>query len=90
MRTIAFRTLDMDMVVASSVGVTSSVGELEVHRLVEVEEPPLALLLGSIGDTRLSPCKSSSRRDRSIFHIGCKHRLLVGSGGRSIGLELEL
>jgi len=61
------------------------------HRLAEVvEEPPLALLLDSTEDTEPSPCKSWSRRDRSNVHTGCKRRWQVGSGGRSIGLELEL
>ena len=59
-------------------------------RVVEVEEPPLALLLDSTEDTELSPRKSWSRRDKSIFHTGCKRRRQEGSGGRSIGLELEL
>ena len=55
-----------------------------------VEEPPLALLVHSIEDTELSPCKSWSRRDRSVFHTSYKRRRQEGSGGRSIGLELEL
>jgi hypothetical protein len=62
-----------------------------VRRMVRVvEEPPLALLLDSTEDTELSPCKSWSRRDKLIFHTGCRHRRREGSGGRSIGLELEL
>lgn len=62
-----------------------------VRKMVRVvEEPPLALLLDSTEDTELSPCKSWSRRDKSIFHNGCKRRWREGSGGRNIGLELEL
>ena len=54
------------------------------------EEPPLGLLPDSTEDTEPSPCMSWSRRGKSIFHTGCKRRWQEGSGGRSIGLELEL
>ena len=60
-------------------------------RVVEVEEQTtLVQRFGSIVDTVLGPRRFWSHRDRSSFHTGCKRRRLVGSGGRSIGLELEL
>ena len=60
---------------------------------VEVELEEHATLVqhsGSIVDTVLDPCRSWSHRDRSPFHTGCKRRWREGSGGRSIGLGLEL
>jgi len=55
-----------------------------------VEELPLALLPDSIEDRELGPCMPLNRLDKLIFHTGCKRRRRVSSGGRSIGLELEL
>ena len=58
--------------------------------LVVVVEEPLERLLDSTEGRGLSPCRLSNRRDKSIFHTGCIRRRLEGSGGRSIGLGLEL
>ena len=57
-------------------------------RVVEVEAI-LVQRFGSIVDTVLDQRSLWSHRDKSSFHTGCKRRRLVGSGGRSIGLELE-
>ncbi len=55
-----------------------------------VELLPLEPLLHNIEDRARDPCRLWSRRDRSIFRICYRRRLLEDWGGRSIGLVREL